>query len=109
MQEMSAQSQPELQSRRQVELGPHHHASLTKHSIRDEDGDRNFPAFVSLEIPSYPGEESCYLFHICDDGQMADTWHQTLREAMDQAEWEFGVKQEEWIVIAEPAEPNRYI
>ena len=103
---MNDQSQTALQALRRVKLGSHHHASLTKHSIRDKNGERSFPAFVSLEIASYPGEESCYLFHVCGDGQVADTWHQTLDEAVDQAEWEFGVRQEEWTVVAEPRNPK---
>jgi hypothetical protein len=78
-----------------VKLGAHHHASLTKHTIRIENDERSFPAFISLEIASCPGEESRYLFRICGDGQVADTWHPTLDEALAQAEWEFGVRQEE--------------
>jgi hypothetical protein len=103
---MSDQSQPALQTLRRVKLGSHHHAGLTNHTIRDGNAERSFPAFVSLEIASYPGEEGCYLFHLCDDGQVADTWHQNLDEAMNQAEWEFGVRQEEWTVLAQPSDPK---
>jgi len=52
---------------------------------------------VDLEIAALPGEQSCYLFHICGDGTGIDTWHQTVSEAMEQAEWEFGVRPDEWI------------
>lgn len=103
---MNDRSQTALQAQRRIRLGSHHHASLTKHTIREENGERSFPGFVSLEIASYPAEESCYLFRICDDGQVADTWHQTFEEAIDQAEWEFGVGREEWTVVAEPSKPN---
>lgn len=99
---MDDKTQPTLRTLWRVALGPSHHASLTKHSIRDEDGERNFPPFVSLEIASYDGEESCYLFHICANGQVADTSHQTVDEAIDQAEWEFGVRPEEWTLVGEP-------
>lgn len=102
---MNDQSQHTLQALRRVKLCSHHHATLAKHTIRDKNGERGFPAFVSLEIAAYPGEESCYLFHICDDGQVADTWHQTLDDAFDQAEWEFGVRQGEWRVVAAPSKP----
>jgi len=39
-----------------------------------------------LEIAPYPNEHSCYLFHLSKNGELADTWHQTLVEACDQAE-----------------------
>jgi hypothetical protein len=88
-----------------VRLDPHHHTSLTKHTLSDSKGKRDFPPFVELVIAAYPGETSCYLFHVCADGQAADTWHQSVEEALDQAEWEFGVQPEEWTV---PDEPEPY-
>jgi hypothetical protein len=103
---MNSEAQPTMRTLRRVTLGPHHHAGLTKHTIRDTDGEQRFPPFVSLEIASYDGEASCYLFHICGDGQVADTWHQTLDEALDQAEQEFGVRPEEWSVAGEASEPK---
>ncbi len=88
---------PQLTTIKRVRLGPQHHASVTKHTISDRPGKRDFPPFVELLIATYPGEMSCYLFHVCADGQVADTWHQTVEEALDQAACEFGVKPEEWI------------
>jgi len=93
---------PQLTTIKRVRLGPHHHASLTKHTISDAKGKRDFPPFVDLVIAAYPGETSCYLFHVCADGQAADTWHQSLEEALDQADWEFGVMPEEWITPEQP-------
>jgi hypothetical protein len=81
---------------KRVRLGAQHHASLTKHTISDSNGKRGFPPFVELVIAADPGEASCYLFHVCADGQVADTWHQSVAEALDQAEWEFGVQPGEW-------------
>jgi hypothetical protein len=81
---------------KRVRLGPQHHASLTKHTISDSKGQRDFPPFIELVIAAYPGETSCYLFHVCEDGQVADTWHQDIAEALHQAEWEFGVQPGEW-------------
>jgi hypothetical protein len=82
---------------KRVRLGPHHHASLAKHTISDASRKREFPPFVELVIAADPGETSCYLFHVCPDGRVADTWHQSIEEAVDQAEWEFGVQPGEWI------------
>jgi hypothetical protein len=80
-----------------VRLSSHHHASRTKHTKHDATGVAPFPPFVELEIARYPREQGCYLFHICADGQATDTWHESIDDAIDQAEWEFGVKAEEWI------------
>jgi hypothetical protein len=41
------------------------------------------------------------MYH-CESELGTDTWHQTLDDAYHQAEWEFGVRQEEWIEISEP-------
>jgi len=80
----------------QVVLGANHHKSRTKHTIADTRGVRDFPPFVRLEIVQPPGEEACYLYHICEDGSIADTWHHTTQDAFHQAEWEFGVRSDEW-------------
>jgi hypothetical protein len=87
---------PQLTTIKRVELDAHHHASLSKHTISDGEGTRDFPPFVKLVIAAYPGEKSCYLFHVCADGQVADTWHETVEDALYQAEWEFGVTRDEW-------------
>jgi hypothetical protein len=87
---------------KRVRLGPQHHASRTKHTISDARGEREFPPFTELVIAADPGETSCYLFHICADGQVADTWHQSVDEALHQAEWELGVQPEEWTVPDQP-------
>ena len=54
-----------------------------KHSY---DG-KEFPPFVSLEIGKYPDEVGYYLMHICEDGRAADTWHETVGDALHQAEF----------------------
>jgi hypothetical protein len=89
---------PQLTTIKRVRLDSHHHASRTKHTISDGKSQRDFPSFIELEIAAYPGETSCYLFHICANGQVADTWHRTQEDAQAQAEWEFGVKPGEWTV-----------
>jgi hypothetical protein len=94
------------QTLRRVKLGTHHHASRTRHKIGLGEGARDFPPFVSLEIATGGGDEGFFLFHICGNGDTADTYHQTAEGAMDQAEWEFGVKPEEWMIVAEDAQPS---
>jgi hypothetical protein len=88
-----------------VTLGPRHlRPGRTHHTITDANGHRKFPPFVKLEIAQCSGHKECYLFHICEDGTMTDTWHRTVQEALDQAEWEFGVHRDEWkIAMSEPS------
>ena|ERR1035438_918309 len=92
----------QLTINKRVRLGSHHHATLTKHTISDGTGQRTFPPFVELVIAANPGEKSCYLFHVSADGQVADTWHMTEEEALDQAESEFGVQRGEWVTPPSP-------
>jgi len=88
---------------KRVRLGLHHRASLTKHTISDASGKREFPPFTELVIVAAdPAETGCYLFHLSADGQVADTWHHSVDEALGQAEWELGVRPEEWIVSDQP-------
>jgi hypothetical protein len=90
----------ELVTLKRVTLGPHHlRPGRTKHTIIDANGVRDFAPFVALKIASYSNEVSCYLFHISEDGDMADTWHESIEEALDQAEYEFGVQRTEWVDV----------
>jgi len=91
---------PQLIVQKRVLLGPQHvRPGRTKHTLVDGSGASAFPPFVSLEIAIYPGEQSCYLFHACENGQGTDTWHQSIEEAMEQAEYEFGVRKSEWTEV----------
>ncbi len=88
---------PELVTIKGVALGPQHlKPGRTKHTIGDAKGLRDVAPFIALGIARYSNEQSCYPFHVSENGEVADIWHQTLEEAFDQAEWEFGVRREEW-------------
>jgi len=39
--------------------------------------------------------------HVCEDGEYADTHHESIADALAEAEWEFGVTQEEWLETSE--------
>jgi len=95
-------STPQLRTIKRLRLGPNHHFSLTKHTICDGKGEWNFPPFVELVIAAHPGEENCFLFRVCADGRVADTWHETVEDALHQAEWEFGATPDEWITPDAP-------
>ncbi len=75
--------------------GQHQQPRRTRHTISDGRGVRDFPAFVSLEIVQYPTDNGYYLLHITVNGEVADIWHQSLEDAMHQAEFEFGVQDSE--------------
>jgi hypothetical protein len=86
---------------KRVVLGTQHlRPGRTKHRIMDTQGMRDFPPFVSLEIVHYPDENSYYLFHISETGEIADTCHDSVAEAMHQAEFEFGVQALEWVDVS---------
>jgi hypothetical protein len=88
---------------KKVVLGERHlRPGRTRHTLVDNEGKRDFPPFISLVITQNPGEKSCYLMHLCENGQGADTWHESLDDALHQAEWEFDVRPEEWVDINEP-------
>ena len=79
---------------KRVVLGSHHlHPGRTLHRVNSKD----FSPFVSLEIAQYPEDSGFYLLHICSDGAVVDTHHESMEEAIHQAEFEFGVQSNEWI------------
>ena len=60
-------------------------------------GKRELPPAAVLKIGKYDGEEGFYLFYFDADGhELTDTFHDTLEEALAQAEWEYGVEPDEW-------------
>jgi hypothetical protein len=54
-----------------------------------------------LEISEEDG--AFYLFHLDAEGVCyADTWHQSLEEAKQQAAFEFGIASDKWTEVAQP-------
>jgi hypothetical protein len=60
-------------------------------------GGAEMPRPVELQIVTY-GEDSGYYLFYCDAAgvEMTDTYHDTVEEAMAQAEFEFSVKPDDW-------------
>ena len=57
-------------------------------------------AMSGLAICQYDGEDAFYLFGCGSEWQtITDTWHQTLGEAKDQAEFEYEGVSKTWIDI----------
>jgi hypothetical protein len=72
----------------------------TRHSIGDLVDGTPMPVEIVrtpewVEISEEDG--AYYLFHLDAEGVcFADTWHQTLEEAKQQAAFEFGIEAKEW-------------
>ena len=77
----------------------------TKHSVGELVQGRpvpvkSLPAPAWVEISEEDG--AFYLLHFDAEGaSFADTWHQTLENAKQQAEFEFGILPSEWTVDGE--------
>jgi len=82
---------------RRIVLGPQHRPTgRTRHFY----GRVELPLPSELRIVQYSGDPGFYLLY-CDElgNELTDTYHDTLEEAMAQADWEFGVKPDEWQVF----------
>jgi hypothetical protein len=88
---------------KKVTLKGHHlRPGRTKHSFSDGKNVKDFPPFTSLVITQDDEDSGHYLMHLCDNHFGTDTHHETLEEALHQAEWEFGVLPDEWSAVQEP-------
>jgi hypothetical protein len=77
-----------------VGLRPQHQATnRTTHVI---DG-QPMPRPAQLRVEQLEGDPGYYLFYCTAEGEeLSDTWHDTVEGAFSQAEWEFGVRADEW-------------
>ncbi len=94
---------PEARVLRLVRLGSSHHPTGVTRHYRDK---QLLPPPAELQIARHdtvwkgsPRAEF-YLFYLDEAGnEMTDTYHETLEEAMVQAEREFQVKPDEWEIV----------
>jgi hypothetical protein len=95
---MAETKRPQWKTLMRLTLQPHHvPTGNTTHKLGSPDGKQvKFPPFVRLEIAQYEGDMGFYLLYYPAVGHGTDTWHLSLEDAMHQAEYEFGVKSEEW-------------
>lgn len=62
-------------------------------------GDDPVPVPAELRIVQYSSDPGFYLFYCDESGsEMTDTYHDSMSEAMAQAEFEFNVQEAEWEV-----------
>ena len=83
---------------RRLRLGPlHRPTGKTRHLH----GSELLPLPSELRIVKYFDGSGFYLFYCDGTGkEFTDTYHDTLECALAQAEWEFGVKEGDWEVVA---------
>lgn len=80
---------------RYVSVGGRAPTEQTTHTLN---GSKIGPA-ATLRILQYDGDPGYYLMHFNAAGEeIADTYHDTIEDAVAQAEWEFNIKPEEWRV-----------
>jgi hypothetical protein len=75
----------------------------TRHTVGELVGGKPVPV-ETLPVPAWveisEEEGAFYLLHFDANGtSFADTWHQTLAEAKRQAEFEFGIAEDEWTAV----------
>lgn len=82
---------------RRLRLAPvHSPTGKTRHWS----GGALLPPPAELRIAQYPSDPGFYLLYCDGDGrEMTDTYHDSLEEAMAQAEWEFETKEGEWEIM----------
>lgn len=79
---------------KEVALGAEHKPTgRTRHYS----GEQEIPTPSLLKIAKYEDAEGFYLLYCAADGtELTDTFHETLESAVSQAEWEFGIRPNEW-------------
>ncbi len=74
-----------------------------KHVVKGEEIIRPY----ELIIAEYDGDDGCYLFYMDFNGsEITDTFHTSMKNALKQAEWEFGVKACDWTSFPSTKDEN---
>jgi len=80
---------------RQVKLSSSHNQPTGK--THHYHGKKELPAPAMLQIAKYSEDPGYYLLYLDANGnELTDTYHDSMEEAIAQAEWEFQVKPSEW-------------
>ncbi len=78
--------------------------SRAKHLGGYPAGNNDSALFTSFAIMQSLEGSGYYVMHVCGDGQIADTWHASMDDALEQAEWEFSIRSDEWPAFNESLE-----
>jgi hypothetical protein len=83
---------------KEISLASKEATGKTKHYA----GSDELPVAIKLQIAQYEGDDGFYLFYLDEsDEVMTDTYHTTIEGAMEQAEWEYNIKPEEWLHVSD--------
>lgn len=94
---------PDLITIKRVLLGAHHRQPARVGATIHAGGTViPTPPFRSLQIAQYPNEASCYLFHLSEQGEGTDTFHESVDEALAHAEQLYEVRRTEWTDVSFP-------
>ena len=94
---------PEHVVLRRIVLKHRHQSTGNTRHYRDG---RELPAPAALEIARYAGDAGFYLFYLDAAGdEITDTYHESMEDAVSQAEWEFVVGEVEWL-LSPPEQPS---
>jgi hypothetical protein len=95
---------PEYVTLRSVRLGPTHRPTgKTRHLV----GGQEMAVPSELRIVQYSGDRGYYLLYLDANGcEQTDTYHDSIDDAMAQAEWEFTVSPGEWMSILDDGQEN---
>lgn len=79
----------------QISKGPHQRTGNTAHYV---DGKLCNELPYELKILKYRNIEGVYLIHYDKNGiEITDTFHENAESAMEQAKFEFGINENEWL------------
>jgi hypothetical protein len=70
----------------------HKRTGNTKHIV---DGELVKPPY-ELRIIAFDGDPGVYLIHFAAGKELTDTYHDSCQAAMQQAKFEFGIKESDW-------------
>ncbi|WP_299698506.1 hypothetical protein [Hydrocarboniphaga sp.] len=83
---------------KQVTLTPAHVATGKTRHVK---GGEVLPPAHSLQLVKFD-EDGFYLLHFdADRGEVTDTFHATVDDALNQANWEFGIQTADWILAVQ--------
>ena len=79
---------------RRIRLSPQHGPTGNTRHVR---GGQPLPPPHELKVVQYPEDEGFYLLHFDARGEeLTDTYHESIEDALAQADWEFNVRADEW-------------
>ena len=88
---------------RRVKLEPHHEPKGNVHYFVEG---KPMPKPKTLEIVKLPAADACHLIYVdSNDYELSESWHPTIDAAMYHAQWEYGIKPEEWTNLQVGPEP----